>query len=294
MYGIDVSNWQSGLQPSALPIDFCIIKATEGYGYTDPDCDSFVQDCIDNALLWGFYHFARENDPVVEANYFVQETENYFGHGIPVLDYETQNKDDVSWCEKFLERVHDLTGVWPIIYLSAYRIPAFEGSWIPFTCGLWVAGYPYTIASLDAPDNMPYNISPWEFAAIWQFTSQAIVPGWFSKLDGDIAYMDAAAWMKYAGSTEKPTPKPAPQKTTDDLVRETLLGEYGSGDDRKRLLGSRYDEVQNRINELYKVAADVIRGNWGNGWNREQALTGAGYPYDIVQDIVNTLIEEGC
>lgn len=293
MYGIDISNWQSGLQPSSMPIDFCIVKATEGIGYTDPECDTFVQNCIDNDILWGFYHFARENDPVSEAEYFVQETRNYFNHGIPVLDYETNNGNDVSWCESFLAHVHDLTGVWPIIYLSAYRIPNYSNSWIPSKCGLWIAGYPYPIASLDAPE-MPYDIAPWEFAAIWQFTSQAIVPGWFSKLDGDIAYMDANAWHKYANADDTPYIPPTPVKTTDDLVREVMLGEYGTGEDRKRLLGSRYDEVQNRINELYRIANEVIRGNWGNGWNREQALTGAGYPYDLVQDIVNSILEEGC
>ena len=293
MYGIDVSNWQSGLQPSSMPIDFCIIKATEGLGYTDPECDTFVQDCIDNNILWGFYHFARENDPIAEAEYFVQETSNYFNHGIPVLDYETNNDNDVSWCETFLAHVHDLMGVWPIIYLSAYRIPNYSNSWIPSKCGLWVAGYPYPIASLEAPD-MPYDISPWEFAAIWQFTSQAIVPGWFSKLDGDIAYMNANAWYKYANADDAPYIPPTPVKTTDDLVREVMLGEYGTGEDRKHLLGSRYDEVQNRINELYRIANEAIRGNWGNGWNREQALTGAGYPYDLVQDIVNSILEEGC
>ena len=69
MHGIDVSNWQSGLIPSNLSIDFCIAKATEGIGYTDRSCDGFIQNCIENGILWGFYHFARENNPEAEADY---------------------------------------------------------------------------------------------------------------------------------------------------------------------------------------------------------------------------------
>ena len=173
-----------------------------------------------------------------------------------------------------------------MLYISASRCGEYEGSWIPEKCGLWVAGYPWAIPSYEEAGEMNYNIYPWSFAAIWQFTSSLQLDGW--QLDGDIAYMDSEAWMKYAQSTDNPQHGDNPPvKSTDDLVMETLLGEYGNGEDRKRMLGDRYDEVQNRINQLYEIADQVINGDWGNGWNREQALNGAGYPYKIVQYIVN-------
>ena len=292
MRGIDISNWQKGLIPSSLDIDFCICKATEGLDYTDPSCDVFVQNCIDNNILWGFYHFARENNPEDEAQYFYDNCRNYFNHGIPILDYETDNYDNRDWCERFIQKIYELSGVWCVIYISAYRCMQYNGSWIPEKCGLWVAGYPWENPNWT-DEEMPYGIYPWEFCAMWQFTSSLIIPGFWEKLDGDIAYMDENAWLKYANSTgtppivEKPT---SPEKSTDDLVVETLLGEYGTGEDRKRMLGSRYDEVQNRINVLYEIAEQVIRGDWGNGWNRETALNGAGYPYEIVQKIVNDIL----
>lgn len=292
MRGIDISNWQTGLQPSSLDIDFCICKATEGFGYVDPTCDTFVQDCIENNVLWGFYHFARENNPEDEAQFFYENCKNYFNHGIPVLDYETDNYDNKDWCERFIQKVYELSGVWCVIYISAYRCMQYNDSWIPEKCGLWVAGYPWENPNWT-DEEMPYGIYPWEFCAIWQFTSSLIVPGFWEKLDGDIAYMDENAWHKYANSTDTPpiVEKPTfPEKSTDDLVWETLLGEYGTDEDRKRMLGSRYDEVQNRINVLYEIAEQVIRGDWGNGWNRETALNGAGYPYQIVQKIVNDIL----
>ena len=291
MHGIDVSNWQNGLVPSNLAVDFCIAKATEGIGYTDPCCNGFVQNCIDNGILWGFYHFARENDPVAEADYFVQETRNYFNHGIPVLDYETQNYNDCEWCEQWFVRVHELTGVWPMLYCSAYQVPKFANSWIPQTCGLWLAGYPFPAETWNDGE-MPYNIDPWEFCAIWQFTSSLRLPGYSGNLDGNVAYMDADAWMKYANSTDNApnVEKPKPQKSIDDLACETILGEYGTGAERQKLLGSAYEAVQARVNEYYNRARECIHGDWGNGWNRTTALTGAGYNADIVQRIVNEML----
>lgn len=291
MQGIDISNWQAGLSPSALPIDFCIVKATEGIGYTDPTCDGFVQDCISSGKLWGFYHFARENDPASEADYFVQETKNYFGHGVPVLDYETENFNNFIWCERFMNRVHELTGVWPLLYISASRCPQYAGSWLPQTCGLWVAGYPAQFTDWYGGE-MPYDIAPWEFCAIWQFTSSLQLDGW--TLDGNIAYMDGEAWAKYAGTVStgnaQEMENPTDEKSDDDLACETILGEYGKGADRQRLLGSRYEAVQSRVNAYYDRARECIRGYWGNGWNRITALQGAGYNADIVQRIVNDMM----
>ena len=284
MHGIDVSNWQNGLIPSSLDVDFCIIKATEGIGFTDSSCNGFVQNCIANNILWGFYHFARENSPEDEALYFFNECRNYFNHGIPVLDYETSNPNNVEWCERFLEKLHDLSGIWAMLYISASRCGEYENSWIPEKCGLWVAGYPYQIMEWEN-GNCPYNIYPWKFAAIWQFTSNLVLSGYDRYLDGNIAYMDSDGWMKYAGAQDASVPIPA--KSVDDLVREVLDGAHGNGTERVNSLGNRYDEVQNRIDLLYRIADEVIEGQWGNGWNREQSLNDAGYPYDIVQRIVN-------
>ena len=35
--GIDISNWQSGINLAVVPCDFVVIKATEGTGYVNPD-----------------------------------------------------------------------------------------------------------------------------------------------------------------------------------------------------------------------------------------------------------------
>ena len=295
MRGIDISNWQSGLKPSSKDIDFCICKATEGINFVDATCRGFIQDCQKNNIVWGFYHFARENKPEDEAEFFYKKCSGYFGKGIPVLDYETSNYDNVKWCERFIKKVHDLSGVWCMIYISASRCGEFENSWIPEKCALWVAGYPYEytkwingtqVIKNNAPDEpkLPYNIYPFKKAAIWQFTSSLQLGAW--KLDGNIAYINKKEWVQLC----KRNNVKEFSKSIDDYVLEVLLGEYGDNEYRKRVLGDKYNEVQERINELYKVANEVTEGKWGNGWNRQKALEGAGYPYKAVQLIVNKLM----
>ena len=92
MKGIDISNWQSGINLSAIAkdIDFVIVKATEGIGFVDKSCDRFFQAAKDLGKPLGFYHFARTNDARKEADFFYQNTKNYFGQAIPILDWEVR------------------------------------------------------------------------------------------------------------------------------------------------------------------------------------------------------------
>ena len=66
-------------------------------------------------------------------------------------------------------------------------------------CGLWVAGYPDSKErGLNDVPKFPYDISPWKFAALWQYTSNGWVTNWDEPIDMDVAYMDAGAWKLYA------------------------------------------------------------------------------------------------
>ena len=84
----------------------------------------------------------------------------------------------------------------------------------------------------------------------------------------------------------------------DDLARRVINGEFGVGDARKAALGSNYEAVQARVNQLLgqgvggsapsvdlnALADAVIRGDYGNGAQRQAAL---GANYAAVQAIVN-------
>lgn len=203
--GIDISNHQ-GRANFSVPdwIDFCMIKATEGTYFVDAYCDGYVEQCKKKKILWGFYHFNGNNNPEDEAQFFYDNCKGYITKGIPVLDYEVPNADDVNWCERFLKKFHDLSGVWAIIYMSQIApigIRKFEGSWIPKKCGLWCANYDKDYYEWPLKDCF-INPYPWDFVAIWQFASDFKIASnnSFFDIDADIAYMSKEAWMKYAGA----------------------------------------------------------------------------------------------
>lgn len=294
MRGIDISNWNNGIDPKKLAVDFIICKASEGVGWQDWTFRKHADATLESGKLLGFYHFARENNPETEAEYFHQVVKDYIGKGIPVLDYETDNPNNGQWCERFCDRFHQLTGLSPMLYISAYRCPQYFGTFMPNESALWVAGYPYP-ATEWTKDKMPYNIEPWKKAAIWQFTSDLHIPNWSGRLDGNICYISREEWAKLSGA-KAPAPAPAPSKKSDtEIALEIVQGKWGNGDDRRKRLenaGYDYNRIQQLINRSYGIAYEVIDGKWGNGWNRKNALEGAGYNYELIQSIVNELLED--
>lgn len=196
MYGIDVSNWQTGLNLKDLhAVQFCIFKATEGLNYIDPSFSDFSNQCQNLQMPFGFYHFASTNEPEAEAEFFHACVKDLIGYGLPVLDYEVSNRNNVEWVERFCYWFNYLTGIYPIIYMSASMCAQFKGSWVADTCKLWVAGYPVQYYYWT-DDEMPYNVSPWDSCIIWQCTSNLHTTGYSGRLDGDISYIDKDEWQE--------------------------------------------------------------------------------------------------
>ena len=100
------------------------------------------------------------------------------------------------------------------------------------------------------------------------------------------------------GSSSAPAQPAAPD--IEALAQAVIRGDYGNGDDRRAALGSSYDAVQARVNEILgaggsdggsggadidALARAVIRG--GNGKERRLRL---GSLYDAVQARVNEIL----
>ena len=98
------------------------------------------------------------------------------------------------------------------------------------------------------------------------------------------------------------------KKTVTEIAKEVLEGKWGNGNTRKTKLekaGYDYAKVQAKVNELLGnktttattkksvtvVAKEVIQGKWGNGAERVNKLTKAGYNYAEVQKRVNQLLK---
>ena len=254
--GIDISHYQNGINIANLDVDFVVCKATEGVGYVDECCDKFYQQAKKVGKKLGVYHFARPdlgNTAIAEADYFIKETLGYHKEAILVLDWERGNLKNVTWAKQWLDRVYENTGVKPLIYMSASVMRSADwSSVVKADYGLWVANYGANNGVANESAFNKYPLKYWTFYALWQYTSVGRLSGYNANLDLNYFSGDKAAWDKYAGgspSASTSTTKPV-EKSVDELAREVIAGKYGNGDARKQALGSRYDEVQARVNKI--------------------------------------------
>jgi GH25 family lysozyme M1 (1,4-beta-N-acetylmuramidase) len=256
MKGIDVSSWNHSGTPynvrtakAYAESDFVIVKATQARGYVNPYCGTDVQRAIRDGKLWGFYHYAGGNDPEKEAEYFYKHTKDYFGHGIPVLDWESnENKSwgSTSWCYRFCHRIHELTGVWPMIYIQASAL--YQAANCAKDCALWIAGYPDMRQSWDAP-KMPYGTGAWKTWTIWQYTSGGNV-------DRNIAQLDKKGWMAIAKASKAVSETKTDTKTGKAETAPQKAAQLAVDGDIGKITVKRWQEVM-------KTKADgVISGQY--------------------------------
>lgn len=223
--GYDISNNNGDINNGVVPGDFVIIKATEGVGYTDPNCDANYQQAKAAGKLLGVYHYARPdgNDPISEANWFVSQVQGYIGEAVLALDFETMPFDP-AWAKQWLDRVYELTGVRPLLYSYQNILDSEDWSAVWPDYGLWLAEYGMNapVNGYNLPNLVPTVNGDWTIA-MWQYSSQTTLPGWNGYLDADLFYGDVAAWKKYAAKYVEPTPvvpveppKPVEQPVTPE------------------------------------------------------------------------------
>lgn len=306
MNGIDISAWQGdeNIDLSKVPFDFCIVKATEGTSYKNRYFATHCDAVLKKKKLLGAYHYANGGDVQKEADYFLAYAKKYIGKAVLVLDWEAKNnpqfgKNDLEWCLKWCSYVYRKTGIKPLIYIQKSAMNAVKKAGY----GLWVAQYPDYVET-------GYQKHPWNEGAynclLRQYTSVGKLSGYSGNLDLNKAYISAASWRKLATKAVKiATIKPV-KKSVNTIAREVLAGKWGNGTDRKSRLtkaGYDYNKVQAAVNKLVKasqmtqdkvinaVAHEVIAGRWGNGQERIDRLTAAGYIPDKIQKRVNELMK---
>ena len=171
-----------------------IIKATQGTYYVNPKCNHQYALAKSDGKLLGLYHYAGGGDPVAEADFFVNSISNYVHTGILVLDWESnQNRSwgNPSWARQFVNRVHDRTNVWPLIYVQESAL--WQVANCANDCGLWVAKYPsMNWRSWNIP-NMHVSSGAFGHLTGWQYTGD--------DRDRSIFYLDSQQWMKFADPT---------------------------------------------------------------------------------------------
>lgn len=264
--GIDISHHQRNIKSFGTDVDFVIVKATEGVGYVDEQCDKLYQLAKKQGKLLGVYHYARPNlgnSAIAEADWFVKNIKGYLGEAILVLDWEEDLKK-VAWAKEWLDRVKEKTGIKPLIYMSASPLNSYNWSSVAKAdYGLWVANYGTNNGQPQESAFNRYPLKYWSFYALWQYTSKGRINGYSGYVDKDIFSGDRESWLKYANASSTPvTPSPNPSKPSEPVKKSN-------------------DEI----------AQEVINGKWGNGDDRKKRLTNAGYDYQTVQDAVNKYLD---
>ena len=290
--GIDIASYQAGLDFSKVPCDFAIIKATQGTGYTNPDCVRAVEQAMSLGKGVGVYHYISGGNAVAEANFFINSILNWIGKVMICLDWELDQNSawgDESYLEQVINQVIARTGVPPMIYAPASRYNQVAEVAKRHNCGLWIAQY----ADMNPTgyQNTPWNEGAYT-CAIRQYSGSGRLNGWNGDLDLDKFYGSLDDFRKYYGSSSSAPSKPStsgPSGTTLQLATWTMEGLYGNGADRKKNLGSRYDEVQNFINHIAStdvstLVNEVYAGMYGDGLTRQTVL---GSRYDEVQGAIN-------
>ena len=214
---IDISSYQSGIDLTVVPCDFVIIKATQGTGYVNPDCDRAYQQAKRAGKLRGTYHYVGGGNAVAEADYYINNIKGYLRDGLLAIDWEAEQNSawgNEAYLEQLVRRVIERTGIKPLIYSMASRYAQVAAVAKKLDCGLWVAEY----ADMNPTG---YQAHPWRegayACAIRQYASTGRLNGWGGDLDLTIAYMTRDQWAKYVNPGGKPAaapskPAPAPAK----------------------------------------------------------------------------------
>jgi len=188
-YGFDISHYQNredikwdslSIGNKTIPLEFVVMRATMGNRNADKHFDEFWGKAKKHQLIRGAYHFYRaDEDPVIQANNFLDNVKLESGDLPPILDIEKipkrkTNKKLIEDLKIWCKIVEETYGEKPIIYTYYHYYKDFlKGEFDDYP--LWLANYN------DVPTPSPD--SDWNF---WQFTENGIVHGINTKVDLDI------------------------------------------------------------------------------------------------------------
>lgn len=188
-FGFDISHYQKKedikwdsltIANGAIKLDFVVMRATMGNRKKDKHFDDFWEISKEHKLIRGAYHFYRaDEDPVMQANNYLESVKLEEGDLRPVLDIERipRRKSQEKFIEDlkvWLKIVEEKYGEKPIIYTYYhYYKDHLRGELDDYP--IWLANYNDVL--------IPSPKDDWK---MWQFTENGIVKGINTKVDLNI------------------------------------------------------------------------------------------------------------
>lgn len=251
--GIDVSYAQGAIDWSKVDVDFAIIRA--GYGreisQKDRRFEKNYAGCKSNNIPVGCYWYSYALTP-------------------------EEAKKEAAVC---LEVIKGKTFEYPIYFdieesaqakLSQAQISEICKAFCDVleAAGYWVGIYSYaSLLSSKLTDAVKKRYAIWvahtgvsepnykNDYGIWQYSHSGKVTGITGNVDLDYCYVDYPIYIKTGGLNNFKAPSGTPAKS------------------------------------ITTIAKEVIQGKWGNGIERKNKLTQAGYDYNAVQTVVNDMLK---
>ena len=288
MKGIDISNWQKGLELTSLRTDFVICKLSEGRSWADPCFDGFYGAAQAIGLPVGAYVFSRAascDQSKAEAEFAIRLLK---GRKLPLGLY--MDAEDGAQLALPAAALTDVVRVFCDTVRSAGYLPGVYGS----TGTLWrklrpeaLGGALIWAASWGARPRMSCDI--------WQYSDRERLSGYGGNLDGDEAVSERFIAL-LNGSEAEAAPAPGPESghayaETVYAVKTNLLriGNYGPQVENMQILlnahgfdcgaadgifGGRTQAALRSFQSAAGIAADGIWGGesfralWNYGGNK--------------------------
>ena len=260
--GIDVSSWQGNIdwdKVKADGIQFAILRCGYGSDMTSQDDKYFarnVKECERVGMPFGLYIYSYADS--------LEKAKSEAAHTLRLLKglkpqypiyYDLEDAKTTGQCSKDL-----------ILEMAKIFVETLEkeGYWV----GIYANKYWNTSYLTDKwYDSKARWIAQYHTECtykgdygIWQYSSSGKVNGIKGNVDMNYAYIDYPTLIKNSGkngfvavSAPKPITNPTPAKKTNE-----------------------------------QIAEEVLDGLWGNGTERKNKLTAAGYDYNAIQTIVNS------
>jgi len=308
--GIDVSYSQGKIDWSKVKVDFAIIRAGFGREASQEDSqfkNNYVGCKMNNIPVGVFWYSYAESveDAKREARACLEvikgkqfEYPIYFDIEEP---FQFSNGKDfcTAITKAFLEVIED-AGYYGGIYCSSHYLKNYIDKELRENKSVWLAAYTGDLSI--KPDY-------YDQYGMWQYTGSGRIDGIEDEVDLDICYSDYPTKIKSKGLNGFPKTDIKGDVNKDGKVdvrdAAKIANELSKG--KKLPKSADYNgDGKSNIRDAAKIAHDlagnsgkksveevareVIAGDWGNGAERKERLTAAGYDYDAVQDKVNELI----